>query len=66
MNRRPLQVRGFGLTMVLMPCPATDVRAGVVRGRCHQQIGGAELTVPARAIADDPVGLAPLPLRLAV
>jgi hypothetical protein len=52
--------------MVLMPCPATDVRAGVVRGRCHQQIGGAELTVPARAIADDPVGLAPLPLRLAV
>jgi len=51
--------------MVLMPCPVTDARVGVVRGRYHQQIGGAGLPVPARAIADDPLGAAPPPLRLA-
>jgi hypothetical protein len=40
-----------------MPGPVTDVRAGVLRGRYHQQFGGAEVPVPVQAIAEDLCGL---------
>ena len=40
-----------------MPGPVTDVRAGVIRRRYHQQFGGAEVPVPVEAIAEDLCGL---------
>src|SRR5262249_22188668 len=46
-------------TIVGVPGPVTDVRAGVIRRRYQQQFGGGvELPVPVRAIAEDLCGLA--------